>query len=212
MKRKYGNEDDYEVIHPRKKHKYYLRSRWIFTTVAILVVAIFTIVKFSYQKQDSQDGMVPATVLYVVDGDTVDVDLNGVKERVRLIGVDAPESVSAEESENSVYGEFASEYTREHLKEGTVVYLTFDGEERDRYDRLLAYVWMEDARDNLDYLFQKQLVEDGYAMAVSYEPNTSYRYILEQSMQEAIADRNGLWSYDEFYKMYYSDFFAPING
>lgn len=205
MKRKYENVDDYEAIRPLRKHKYYLRNRWIFTVAAILIVAIFTVVKFSYQTQQSQDGMVRATVLYVVDGDTVDVDLNGAKERVRLIGVDAPESVSAEESENSVYGELASEYTREHLKEGTVVYLTFDSEKRDRYDRLLAYVWLEDALDNTDHLFQKQLVEDGYAMAVSYEPNTLYRHVLEQSMSEAIMERNGLWDYEDFYKMYYDD-------
>ncbi|MBO5341253.1 MAG: thermonuclease family protein [Lachnospiraceae bacterium] len=205
MKRKYGNEDDYEAIRPPRKHKYYLRNRWIFTVAAILIVAIFTVVKFSYQKQPSEDGTVCATVLYVVDGDTVDVDLNGVKERVRLIGVDAPESVSAEESENSVYGELASEYTREHLKEGTVVYLMFDSEKRDRYDRLLAYVWLEDALDNTDHLFQKQLVEDGYARAVSYEPNTLYRHVFEESMGEAIVERNGLWAYEDFYKMYYDD-------
>ena len=85
------------------------------------------------------------------------------------------------------------------------MYLTFDGEERDRYDRLLAYVWMEDARDNIDYLFQKQLVEDGYARAVSYEPNTLYRHVFEETMGEAIVERNGLWAYEDFYKMYYDD-------
>lgn len=201
MKRKYKESDCQEQIRPGKRHKYYLRNRWIFTIIAVIVVIIFSVVKASYHKQQLQAGVVSATILRVVDGDTIVVILNGKEERIRMIGVDAPESVSAEESENSVYGELASVYTKECLNEGRVIYLTFDREERDQYDRMLAYVWLDDDVNNSDNLFQKQLVEEGYALAIHYEPNTLYWYVLKDAMNKAILDRRGLWSDEEFYKI-----------
>ena len=73
-------------------------------------------------------------VTRVVDGDTIIVDLNGVEERVRLIGIDTPESVHPDASRNLPEGKVASEFTKSRL-EGKEVKLEFDVQERDQYGR-----------------------------------------------------------------------------
>ena len=78
-----------------------------------------------------------AKVKRVVDGDTLVVDLNGQEERVRLIGVDTPESVHPDDTKNIEAGKIASDFTKSKL-EGKEVELEFDVQERDHYGRLLV--------------------------------------------------------------------------
>ena len=80
-----------------------------------------------------------ATVVDVVDGDTVVVDIAGQQETLRLIGVDTPETVDPDQPPEC-FGAEASAHTKALLPEGTEVRLTRDVEARDRYDRLLVYV------------------------------------------------------------------------
>ena len=81
-----------------------------------------------------------AQVVRVVDGDTARFLMeDGNEEPVRFIGIDTPEDTQRKEP----WGAEASEFTRSLLPAGTEVYLEFDAEARDRYDRLLAYVWLE---------------------------------------------------------------------
>lgn len=87
----------------------------------------------------------PAVVTKVVDGDTIYVSLNGREERVRFIGVDTPESTR----EIEPYGKEAFAYTRGRLA-GKQVYLELDVGERDKYGRLLAYVWLEQPNSNTE--------------------------------------------------------------
>lgn len=115
--------------------------------------------------------MTPAHVKRVVDGDTFVLD-NGTK--VRLIGIDTPESVASEEylkktgKENTEEGNSASEFTKS-LLEGEDVYLEFDASKEDKYGRLLAYVFMKDGR-----MVQDILLENGYAQLMTIQPNVKY--------------------------------------
>ncbi|GEA16227.1 hypothetical protein E308F_24710 [Moorella sp. E308F] len=84
--------------------------------------------------------LIPATVTEVVDGDTLHVQINGKKEKVRLIDVNTPESAHPDLGiKEEPYGEEALAYTQKRLA-GRQVYLELDVGERDKYGRLLAYV------------------------------------------------------------------------
>lgn len=106
-------------------------------------------------------------VIRVVDGDTIVIDYNGIEEKVRLIGVDTPESVHPDSSKNTEAGITASEYTKALLTDKSVS-LEFDVQERDTYGRLLAYVYLDGKMVN------KTLLEEGYANIATYPPNVKY--------------------------------------
>lgn len=130
-----------------------------------------------------------ATVVRVVDGDTVVVDVGGTEESVRLIGIDTPESV-ARDRPNECFGAEASARLESLLPVGTAVRLTRDVEPRDMYDRLLAYV-----QRRSDGLFVNAAqVADGYAEAKDYPPNTAYRDDFEAAERAARSAELGLWS------------------
>ena len=80
-------------------------------------------------------------VVRVVDGDTIIVDIDGTETRVRLIGVDTPESVHPDDTLNSERGKIASDFTSALLT-GKQVYLEYDKEMTDKYGRTLAYVFL----------------------------------------------------------------------
>lgn len=107
------------------------------------------------------------TVIRVVDGDTIVVNYNGVEEKVRLIGVDTPESVHPDSSKNTEDGVLASEYTKERL-EGKEIELEFDVQQRDVYGRLLAYVYLDGV------MYNGTLLADGVANLATYPPNVKY--------------------------------------
>ena len=106
-------------------------------------------------------------VIRVVDGDTFVVDFNGTEEKVRLIGIDTPESVHPDADKNTAAGVTASDYTKALLT-GKSVELEFDVQERDKYGRLLAYAYLD------GYMLNKKLLEDGYAVVSTYPPNVKY--------------------------------------
>ena len=103
----------------------------------------------------------------VVDGDTIVVILDGKKEKVRMIGIDTPESVHPDKSRNTPMGKIASKYTKDNL-EGKYVALETDVQERDKYGRILAYVYLDDK------MFNKTLLEEGLAKLMTIPPNVKY--------------------------------------
>jgi|LSQX01.1.fsa_nt_gb micrococcal nuclease len=133
----------------------------------------------------SQDDANTVRVIRVVDGDTVEVNIQGTKEKVRLIGVDTPETVHPTIGEEP-YGIEASDFTKEKLTDQTVE-LEFDVEERDRYGRLLAYVWLDGE------MFNEVLLSDGYAQIATYPPNVRYVERFQTAQQEAREAERGLW-------------------
>lgn len=111
----------------------------------------------------------PYPVERVVDGDTIIVSVEGKRTRIRLIGVDAPESASPQQEKNSPEGEAASQWMKELLN-GQQVYLEYDREPQDKYGRTLAYVYLEDGQTMVERL----LLEAGLAKAMCIPPNDRY--------------------------------------
>lgn len=120
----------------------------------------------------------------VIDGDTILLQ-NG--ERIRYIGVNAPEIDHSPKGAEPL-GREAKEANR-RLVEGKRVRLEFDAERRDKYGRLLAYVFLEDGT-----FANGWLVERGLAKAVSYPPNLKYQDLLKKLEQEAQEKRLGVWA------------------
>ncbi len=136
------------------------------------------------------------TVERVVDGDTYLVNLDGEKTKVRLIGVDTPESVAPESytessgKENTDVGKYVSEIMKETIKEGDTLYLEFDVNMYDKYDRVLAYAYFEDGQ-----MVQDFLLSSGLAQVMTIEPNVKYSDRFADIEKKAIENGIGIWDY-----------------
>jgi micrococcal nuclease len=137
---------------------------------------------------DGARGGGAARVVRVVDGDTILVALDGREERVRYIGVDTPETVKPD-TPVQCFGKRASAYNHA-LLDGRAVRLVGDAEARDRYGRLLAYVYR--AGDGL--FVNGALVRDGYATTLTIPPNVAHADELAALAGEARRAGRGLWS------------------
>lgn len=130
-----------------------------------------------------------ARVVRVVDGDTIVVRTGGGDERVRLIGIDTPESVDPRQPVEC-FGKEAARYTRSIIPPGTEVTLERDVEPRDRYDRLLAYVYR-----SADGLFVNEAIaSEGYAQVLTVPPNVAYSDRFLAAERSARNAGKGLWS------------------
>jgi len=137
-----------------------------------------------------------ATVLVtrVVDGDTVEVELDGREEDVRYIGVDTPETVKPD-TPVQCFGPQASAFNH-HLVEGKRVRLVFGAERRDVYGRLLAYVYLPAARPGGHPLFvNAELVRRGLARTLTIPPNDSFADLFARLAARAGAAGRGLWGH-----------------
>ncbi|OAT72181.1 hypothetical protein A7K69_10925 [Parageobacillus thermoglucosidasius] len=132
----------------------------------------------------------------VVDGDTFELT-DGRK--VRLIGVNTPESTTRHEQ----YGKEASNYTSSKLA-GKTVWLQKDVSETDRYGRLLRIVWLQVPTDDMNEseirskMFNADLVLNGYAEPSTYPPDVKYADYFRKFAREARENNKGLWAYGEY--------------
>lgn len=159
------------------------------TILAILILIVAFALWFCYIKGKS----VPELhglydVVRVVDGDTIIVDIDGAETRVRLIGVDTPESVHPDDTLNSERGKIASDYTSALLT-GKQVYLEYDKEMTDKYGRTLAYVFLSDKT-----MVEEELLKSGMAEVLTIEPNSKYTSYFECLEDEAKRSGSGFWS------------------
>ena len=127
-------------------------------------------------------------VSYISDGDTFAVIMDGREEKVRMIGVDTPETVKPN-SPVECYGEAASNFLKSYLKNQTVR-LESDpiNQNRDRYDRLLRYVYMKDGT-----LVNKKIISDGYGFAYLSFPFTKAEEFAA-AQKDARLNNRGVWS------------------
>ena len=149
-----------------------------------------------------------AKIERVVDGDTAIISFlfddgsKYLKERVRFLGVDTPETVHPTKPVQ-YYGKEASNFTKSQL-EGETVWLQTDVGVKDRYDRMLAYVWLKEPTEKeLDdeaairkYMFNAKLLEGGYAQLMTIQPNSRYANIFVHIQREAREQKKGLWGKD----------------
>jgi micrococcal nuclease len=133
-----------------------------------------------------------ARVVRVVDGDTILVDIRGERERVRYIGIDAPESVRPD----SPVEPFATEAAAENaaLVNGRDVVLERDVSDRDTFGRLLRYVWVPRPGDEPPLFVNFELVARGFANAVTYPPDLRHTELLRAAEREAREQDRGLWA------------------
>ena len=122
---------------------------------------------------------------YVIDGDTIIVMIDGKKEKVRLIGVDTPEKDGPYTKEEP-FSKEASAFTKK-ITEGKYVELRFDRERRDKYERVLAYVYLEDGT-----FLNAELIKQGYGTVFRKFP-FKYRGDFNRYQLEARENKKGLW-------------------
>lgn len=128
------------------------------------------------------------TVIDVIDGDTVDLAIAGHRQRVRLIGIDTPETKHPNKPVQC-YGPQATLFTESLLTDGTEVRIERDAEARDAYDRLLVYLYR--TSDNM--FVNLQIVLQGFARVLTIEPNTTYMDKFVTASRDAHLNNRGLW-------------------
>jgi len=129
-----------------------------------------------------------ATLKGVVDGDTIEIAIGGKTERVRLIGINTPETKHPTKGVEC-YGPEASAYTEQLLPKGTKLRVERDVEARDKYGRLLLYVYIA----NSNVFVNMDLVMNGYARPMVFEPNTAHKADFAQAATQAELRNVGLW-------------------
>lgn len=126
-------------------------------------------------------GLDVVEIVRVVDGDTYILDIDGEETRVRLIGVDTPESVAPEGyKENTSEGKLISNIVKEKMATVSYLSIEYDVERTDKYGRMLAYLYFPDGT-----MVQDWLLENGYANVAIYAPNTKY----EERFKSIVAER-----------------------
>lgn len=134
-----------------------------------------------------------ATVTEVIDGDTIDVEIGGRTERVRLIGIDTPETKKPD-SPVECYGPEASAFTASLLPIGTEVLIERDIVGRDDYGRLLGYVHLVDADGGATTFVNLEIVEQGYAVPLTIEPNSTFTQDFAAAARRAERSDLGVWA------------------
>jgi len=136
--------------------------------------------------ETKKDG--PYKVIKVVDGDTVDLEINGETKRLRLIGINTPETVDPRKP-IECFGKEASNKTKE-LLENKSVYIESDSSQQniDKYGRLLRYIYLENGAS-----FNKKMIEDGYAYEYTYDIPYKYQKEYKEAQNRAEIGNLGLW-------------------
>jgi micrococcal nuclease len=130
-----------------------------------------------------------AVVELVIDGDTVDVTIDGDDERVRLIGIDTPET-KRPDTPVECFGPEATAFTQSLLAPGTAVRLERDIVGRDDYGRILAYVYRASDGIFVNY----EIVRHGYATPLKFPPNVAHAERFVEAARAAERDDAGLWT------------------
>lgn len=165
---------------------------FVSATIATLAVALF-MPQFSLSQgrltqveaAATTQRFIEGVVIRNHDGDTITVKLdNGKEENVRLLGIDTAEIAQGK------WGARAREYTRSVVG-GKRVRIVFDVQERDRYGRLLAYVYTSGNR-----FLNLELMEQGYAMLLTYPPNVAHTVEFRTAQIEAQAKKLNIWGKD----------------
>ncbi len=163
------------------------KSKLIYVGLALIVLGLTVSPKLDVQApalaQDNYE------IKQVIDGDTIEITRYGKPEQVRLIGLDTPETVDPRKPVQC-FGKEASDNSKKLLS-GQKVRIEFDQKvgERDRYGRLLAYIWLNSELVNLE------LIRGGYAHEYTYR-SQSYKYQDQFKEAEGLAKQAqvGFWS------------------
>ena len=176
------------------------KQSWVRIGVALiaLVLGAFGFVELSSDQQELIEEVISdvlteeivhdGTVTRVVDGDTLKVMVKGEEETIRLIGVNTPESVDPRRPVEC-FGEEASEFVKQRV-EGEQVKLVTDStqSDRDRYDRLLRYVYVGDE------MLNREIIAEGYGFEYTVGSKHLFADEFRELEREAQNAERGLWS------------------
>jgi len=154
-----------------------IRSATFITALGVVIMLA------GYTRSPAAAAFHEARVTEVNDGDTVTLTMNSKKYRTRLIGIDAPEM------RQRPWGRRVKDHLVEIMdRSGWIVSVETDIVPRDKYDRLLVYLW---TRDHV--FINEQLVLDGYAVLFTIPPNSKYGERLGSAEDTAKRDKKGIW-------------------
>ena len=149
--------------------------------------------QFIWPEPEQSPDSLSYDVISAIDGDTLLISIDGIETTVRLIGIDAPESVHPDAEKNTAEGEQASLWMKQYIA-GKRVTLEYDQELNDRYGRTLAYVYV----DNM--MLEDALLTMGLARTLTMEPNIRYQHHFEMLEKEARDNGSGFWGTGFFVK------------
>lgn len=157
--------------------------------ICLLLIALSQALGSENVESGATSGAPNATVVKVIDGDTIEVSLARKSRLVRLIGVDTPETVHPTKPVEC-FGPQASQFTASQLPEKSAVRLVLDAEPKDRYGRLLAYVY----RGSDNVFINHEIARRGFARPLSIAPNTAHSDDMAEAARLARIDNLGIWS------------------
>lgn len=161
---------------------------WVFVLLAIIIVVVIAVlitVMHTRNKDDNDSNVFE--VAEIIDGDTIEIKADSGTSSVRLIGINAPE-VSHGESKGECFGDESTSHLKYLIGDSDVV-LEFDDTQGkyDKYNRLLAYVFINGNNIN------RQMIRDGYAYEYTYEKPYKYRNDFIEASDAAAKEKNGIW-------------------
>ena len=166
--------------------------------VAIIIIAIFSEffrlgtapnIDLTGKDKDRVTRESGYVITRVVDGDTVDIKKDEVTTRVRLIGVNTPETVDPRK-EVECFGLEASAYTKKEIDNAAVSIETDDSQSTyDRYGRMLAYIYDENGE-----MLNRKLIANGYAYEYTYDAPYKYQKEFKSLQEFAKNEKRGLWA------------------
>ncbi len=136
----------------------------------------------------------------IIDGDTIEINLDDQTLKIRLIGIDTFEIIKSDKAYKQAYqnsftideivqkGKQSKEFLQELLKNKTEIFLEYDQEKKDDYDRILAYIWTSDTQ-----MINMQMVCSGYATTLTISPNDKYTDKFELCLEFAKQNSLGIW-------------------
>ncbi|NYE57121.1 thermonuclease family protein [Carboxydothermus ferrireducens] len=168
------------------------------TVLIFLLLYLLAGLAFQLDKAEAGIKTLQAVVTSVSDGDTVHVKIGNKDEKVRLIGVNTPEISHPELGiKEQPFGREAAEYTKRRLL-GKKIWLELDVGQRDKYGRILAYVWLSPPSSGSEKevrakMYNAELLLNGYAQVMTVPPNVKYSSLFVKFQQEARSKKKGLW-------------------
>ncbi len=181
------------------------KNKKIFLSILLFFIFIFFILYFInfssyFTKKEiinfnlKKDSLAIGKIDRVIDGDTVILNINGKRERIRLIGLNAPEAKAVNGRVVECFGREASKKAKEILHKKDKVYFERDKmqSKRDKYGRLLSYIFLENGEN-----FAEKMITDGYGYEYTYH-GQKYKYQKNFKNAQVFAQKHqlGLWSRD----------------
>ena len=142
------------------------------------------------------------TVTRIIDGDIIQALYGGVEKRIRLIGIDTPESRVNRKAKKDKYanmsehdiktiiemGKKAKAYVNSLIKRGDLITIEFDVQKKDKYGRLLGYVYLSNGK-----MLNEEIIKSGYASIMTIPPNVKYKDMFLKAYKHARDRKKGLW-------------------